>query len=162
METPFLFDNVSDPIVVLDRNFCVLRANPSFWRIFGISPQHALGKRSCDLFRELSYSQCNDACSRVFEKALEGKKIAVPNDRCPHFVCALPMLDLEGKLDKMMLLLKDVPYRGGEERAIVTVRRKDRREINGCTDGREVELGNQKNLDVWKIFDSEKECEQRQ
>ena len=108
METMFLLENVSDPIIIVDNNFHVISANPSFYECFGTDRRSVSGKKSCDLFKELDFSQCNDACGRVVERAVEGKKVAAPNDHCPQFDCAYPIIDRQGKLQEIILILKNV------------------------------------------------------
>jgi len=108
METMFLLENVSDPIIIVDNNFHVISANPSFYEYFDTDRRSVSGKKSCDLFKELDFSQCNDACSRVVERAVEGKKVAAPNDHCPQFDCAYPVIDRQGKLQEIILILKNV------------------------------------------------------
>jgi signal transduction histidine kinase len=112
MDAEFLFENVSDPIVVVDRDFRVVRVNPGFRRFFGIGDDKALGKRSCDLFKELRFSRCNEACMKIIKKKEGGNLIEVPDEHCPHFDHAYPVFDEEGCLKEAMLILKIEPVRG--------------------------------------------------
>lgn len=115
MEALFLFEHVSDPIVLVDRDFRVIRANPSFCRFFGVTEQQAAGKRSCDLFHELNLSRCNEACMRVIQKEVgSGKLVEVPDEHCPHFDHVYPIFDEQGRLKEAMLILKNDVYQAKE------------------------------------------------
>ncbi len=107
MDSEFLFENVSDPIIIVDRDFKVVRVNPAFCRFFGIREDKALGKRSCDLFKELNFSRCNEACMRIIKKEMEGGRLVeVPDEHCPHFQHTYPIFDEQGALKEAVMILK--------------------------------------------------------
>ena len=119
MEVMFFFENVSDPIIMVDPNFRVVRANPGFQKFFDVTEPDVVGKKSCELFRELDFSQCNDSCARVIERASEGKKVAVPDDHCPHFEYVYPVLDGQGKLKNAMILIKNAVSGGPSKDPVI-------------------------------------------
>jgi len=107
MLSEFLFENVSDPIVVVDRDFRVVRLNPGFCRLFGLKEKDAIGKKSCDLFKELNYGQCNESCMKIISKETEdGKYVEAPDEHCPHFDHAYPIFDESGSLKESFFILK--------------------------------------------------------
>jgi PAS domain S-box-containing protein len=112
MNASFLFEHVSDPIVILDRDFRVIRANPGFYRFFGVTEGQIRGQKSCDLFKELNFSRCNEACMRVIRKEVEGGKwVEVPDEHCPHFDHVYPIFDEQGRLQEAMFILKTADAR---------------------------------------------------
>ncbi len=158
MEALFLFEHVSDPIVLVDREFRVIRVNPSFCNLFDVTEQQAAGKRSCDLFHELNLSRCNDACMRVIQKDVgSGKLVEVPDEHCPHFDHAYPIFDENGRLKEAMLILKNVVYQAGLSGQATPAKESDSKDvmlatiyhdlasplqvIRACTDVMAMELG---------------------
>jgi PAS domain S-box-containing protein len=112
-EAAFLFEHVSDPIIVVDREFRVIRVNPGFRKFFRITEDVAAGMRSCDLFKELSSSRCNEACMRVIKKEVESNKwVEVPDEHCPHFDYVYPIFDEKGSFQKAILIVKHVSSQG--------------------------------------------------
>ncbi|RJP75357.1 MAG: PAS domain-containing sensor histidine kinase [Candidatus Abyssobacteria bacterium SURF_17] len=126
VEAQFLFEHVSDPIILVDREFRVIRVNPSFCKLFAVDEKHVVGKKSCDVFKELDFSQCNEACMRVVQKEVEGGKwVEVPDEHCPHFDYAYPIFDENGRLREAMLILKSARLKRRTRRAADELESKD-------------------------------------
>ena len=85
-----------------------------------VTDQQAVGKISCDVFAELNFSRCNDACMKIIEKRVgDGRVVEVPDENCPHFDHVYPSFDKRGKLREAILILKhDVSREGTGEPAI--------------------------------------------
>ncbi len=103
-----LFDNIPDPVVVLDRNKKAIKINESFSRFTGFSFKNAMGKTCDELLADTELAKkCRETEYMLDEILLTGKAHTIvwktePPDEAYWEVTRTPIMDKEGRPDAIL------------------------------------------------------------
>ncbi|MBI5114976.1 PAS domain-containing protein [Candidatus Poribacteria bacterium] len=118
MESTFLFEHVSDAIVIVDTDFRIVNANPSFHKFFNLNEKQQIDKDLCSLFRGLNLSPCNNGCSsKAVSMGIDDIGRVEVLKRCQRLESVFPIFDDCGKLRKVICIVKGAGEQGKTEAA---------------------------------------------
>lgn len=103
------FNSISDPVLIVDKESIIVKANAAFAESLNIKPEDMLGKKSCEVLHRSNPSWPN--CP--FEMAKKDKlphmqEIFDSNIGIPLLVTASPILDDQGEVAGGVLHIKDI------------------------------------------------------
>lgn len=107
-------DNIPIPIVAVDRDFNVTFVNPAAAGMLQMSPEAALGKKCCDLFKTpyCRTPECRSAQAMQKNEVCTGETVAEPNGlNLPIQCTAAPIRDAEGNVAGTLQYFIDVSVR---------------------------------------------------
>ena len=133
-----VFDSVTDPMAIYDREFRILRVNKALTNLFRISAQQIIGKNCFDVF--YSRTQICDKChvDDVFhngEKRMLEKFFTLPDGSKRIFeVHSYPIKDAKGNTTQAIEHARDITKRKYFEDQLITSKEFNEKIINSITD----------------------------
>jgi PAS domain S-box-containing protein len=109
-----LFDSAQEAIVVTETNGRVLRLNPEFTKLFGYTPDEALGRLIDDLVAPEDYYK---SASAITKKAESGGKVGLETVRrrkdgtLAHVILLVSPIVIDGKVEATYAIYRDISLR---------------------------------------------------
>jgi len=134
-----VFDSVTDPFAVYDRNLHIIKANKAFMNIFQISEQEFIGSFCYEIFYKRTEVCENCHVEKVFrtgEPHMVEKLISLPDGRkCIWEVHSYPVKDPDGITIQAIEHGRDITVRKNLEQQLQTSKNFNEKIINSITDG---------------------------
>jgi PAS domain S-box-containing protein len=121
-----LFENAPASLL-MDKDRRVVRVNPEFTRLFGYTPQEALGRRLVDL---ITTPDLEHEVEESWQAVLRGQRVTREVDRrrkdgaCLHVLVAAVPVPVRGRLTLVCAMYRDITQRRQAEIALQTLSRR--------------------------------------
>ena len=132
-----VFNSITDPVSIHDRDFRIIKANKAFIDLFGGRAEHLIGARCHDVIHHMEtpwpicpHRQAMECRAAVTEEFLE------PRLGCYLQVSSSPVFDHKGEIAGSVHIIKDVTDRNQQEEAL----RKAHDELGRRVEERTLEL----------------------
>ncbi len=133
-----VFDSVTDPFAIYDRDFHIIKANKAFTNIFQISDQQFIGSFCYEIFYRRTQICENCHVEKVFrtgEPHMVEKLISLPDGRkCIWEVHSYPIKDPDGITIQTIEHGRDITVRKNLEHQLRTSKQFNEKIINSITD----------------------------
>ena len=133
-----VFDSVTDPMAIYDREFRILRVNKALTNLFKISAQQIIGKNCYDIFysRTQICEECHvDDVFHTGEKRMLEKFFTLPDGSKRIFeVHSYPIKDAKGITIQAIEHARDISQRKHLEDQLITSKEFNEKVINSITD----------------------------
>ena len=134
-----IFNNVTDPFVIYDRNYHILQVNPAFSTTFQRPPEKLLGRRCFEVLYN-RHEICEDChVKEVFasgEPRLREMLVTLPDGSQRHFeVHSYPVKDTDGKVIQAFEHSQDITERRSLELQLKTSEEKYRTIVETAREG---------------------------
>ncbi|MGB2927847.1 MAG: sigma 54-interacting transcriptional regulator [Desulfobacterales bacterium] len=134
-----VFDSVTDPFTVYDRDLHIIKANQAFMNIFQIPPQQFVGSFCYEIFYHRTEVCENCHVEEVFhtgEPQMVEKLISLPDGRkCIWEIHSYPVKDHNGITIQVIEHGRDITERKNLEQQLQTSKNFNEKIINSITDG---------------------------
>jgi len=133
-----IFDSVTDPFAIYDRNFRILRANQALTTLFELSAEQIVGKHCYEVFYHRSAMCPECSVKQVFdvgEPQMREKHIPLPDGHKRVFeVYSYPIKDQNGIVMQAVEYIKDIAERKHLEKQLLASKDFNEKIINSITD----------------------------